>query len=65
MNDNDYNGDWLQALLDSANIGDVIELPPERIKVHSLILAKPLTLTGKPGTIIEVCGGAVIVDFSL
>ena len=42
-----------------------MELPGERIKVHSLILKKPITIVGRPGTVIELTGGGIIIDFSL
>ena len=62
--DEEKNGQILLKQIKDAEFGDVIELPQERIKLHSLIINKPLTLQGKPGTIIEICGGQIIIDFN-
>ncbi len=43
----------------------MIELPSEHIIVESLIIKKPMTLVGKPGTVLQVNGGNILVDFSL
>jgi FKBP-type peptidyl-prolyl cis-trans isomerase 2 len=51
-------------LIDNADKGDIIELPAQTIRVHSLYISKPITLIGKPGTVIEVCGGSIFVDFN-
>ena len=44
--------------------GDIIELPDSKIKFQSLFITKPVTLLGKPGTSIEICGGSIFIDFS-
>ena len=54
----------LQQRIDDAKIGDTIELPPERLRLHSLLINKPLTIIGKPGTVLELLGGSIVVDFN-
>lgn len=51
-------------MINAANKGDVIELPASRIKLHSLVIWKPITLIGKPGTVIEISGGSIYIDFA-
>lgn len=41
----------------------MIELPDEKIKLVNLIIKKPITLIGKPGSIIEVNGGSIRIEF--
>lgn len=61
----DELGRQIQKLIDNAAIGEIIELPAETIRVHSLYITKPITLIGKPGTVLEVSGGSIHIDFSL
>jgi len=51
-------------LLNNAKRGDTIELPAETIRVQSLYISKPVTLLGKPGTVLEVWGGTIHIDFN-
>ena len=51
-------------MLDNASRGDVLVLPDEKFRVKSLFINKPLTLLGKPGTVIEIDGGNIRVDFT-
>lgn len=62
--DKGNNGHILQEMINAANKGDVIELPASRIKLHSLVIWKPITLIGKPGTVIEISGGSIYIDFA-
>lgn len=57
-------GVYVQSLIDNAKRGDHIELPDEKIKVDHLYINKPVTLIGKPGTLIEACG-SIHIDFGL
>jgi hypothetical protein len=43
----------------------MIELPSETIRVHSLYITKPITLVGGPGTVLEIVGGSIHVDFNM
>ena len=60
----DELGRHIQKIIDNSKRGDVIELPAETIRVHSLYICRPITLIGKPGTVIEINGGSIIVDFN-
>ena len=51
-------------MIDNSAKGDVIELPSETIRVHSLLINKPITLLGKPGTVLEIVGGNITIDFT-
>lgn len=31
--------------------------------MHDLIIARPITIKGKPGTILEITHGSIVVDF--
>lgn len=48
----------------NSKIGDTIELPDEEIEINSLIIDKPLTLVGRPGSVIHVNGGTIVVSFA-
>ena len=54
----------LQDILQRAEAGSVILLPPERISIGVLRVCNPLTLKGSPGTILDVTNGSIIIDFS-
>ncbi len=59
----DELGRHIQKLIDNAKRGDEIELPGETIRAHSLYINKPITLIGKAGTVIEIEGGCISIDF--
>lgn len=50
-------------MINRAKKGDIIELPDSNIRVQNLFINKAVTLIGKPGSILEVYGGSIIVDF--
>eukprot|EP00347_Sterkiella_histriomuscorum_P013188 403365673 len=60
----DELGRHIQKIIDNSKRGDVIELPAETISVHSLYICRPITLIGKPGTVIEINGGSIVIDFN-
>jgi hypothetical protein len=39
-------------------------LPDEKMELASLIINKPITLIGKPGSTILVNGGTILVNFA-
>ena len=57
-------GAKLQDSLLRAEAGSVVVLPPVHLRVNTLRLCNPLTLKGSPGTILELTGGSIVVDFS-
>jgi hypothetical protein len=61
----DELGRHIQKLIDNSKRGDIIELPSETIRVHSLYITKPITLVGNPGTVLEVVGGSIHIDFNM
>ena len=38
-------------------------MPDCHVKVTELMIVKPLTIKGRPGTILEITHGSIIVDF--
>ena len=61
----DELGRHIQKLIDNAKRGDLLELPSETIRVHSLYISKPITLVGGPGTVLEIVGGSIHIDFNM
>ena len=61
----DELGRHIQKLIDNSKRGDLIELPSETIRVHSLYITKPITLVGGPGTVLEIVGGSIHIDFNM
>ena len=57
------NGDWLKQRISSAKRNEVIMLKSKVYKFNSLFIGQPITLIGQAGTILEVDGGAIYVDF--
>jgi hypothetical protein len=57
-------GIHIQNVIYSAKVGETIELPDEKMEVSSLIINKPVTLLGKPGSSFMVNGGTIVVNFS-
>jgi hypothetical protein len=55
----------LQGKLDETESGGIIELPAEKIVIEELYIKRPVTIVGKPGTLISVQGAGIIVDFRL
>jgi hypothetical protein len=53
----------VKAIIESASLGQVINLPDCHIKIPELYILKPLTIKGKPGTILEITHGSIVVDF--
>ncbi len=53
----------LQDAIDGAKRETVIELPETKVSFSSLVISKPVTLIGKPGTILEVDEGSISVNF--
>ena len=52
-----------QAVEQHAQPSCLILLPDCHIKISDLVVDKPMTLKGKPGTIIEITHGSIVVDF--
>ena len=48
----------------NAKRGDTLELPDEKIEFETLVINKPITLIGRPGTTFIINGGPIIVNFS-
>jgi len=46
-----------------AKRGGIIKLPADRIEIGELTISKPITLEGRPGTIIEVTNGPIRINF--
>jgi hypothetical protein len=40
-------------------------LPATNIKLKELVIARPITLKGRPGTTLEITHGSILVDFEL
>ena len=40
-------------------------LPSTNIKLKELVIARPITLKGRPGTTLEITHGSILVDFEL
>ena len=57
------NGDWLKQRINSAKRNEVIMLKNKTYKFNSLFIGQPITLIGQAGTILEVDGGSIFVDF--
>ena len=57
------NGDWLKQRINSAKRNEVIMLKSKTYKFNSLFIGQPITLIGQAGTILEVDGGSIFVDF--
>lgn len=57
------NGDWLKQKLALAKRNEVIMLKAKTYKFSSLFIGQPVTLIGVAGTILEVDGGSIFVDF--
>ena len=38
-------------------------MPESHIKLTDLLIVKPLTIRGKPGTILEITHGSIVVNF--
>ena len=57
------NGDWLKQRINSAKRNEVIMLKNKTYKFHSLFIGQPITLIGQAGTILEIDGGSIFVDF--
>lgn len=49
--------------IEKANKGSIINLPDTHIKITELLIEKPMTIRGKPGTILEITHGSITVDF--
>lgn len=41
----------------------MINLPDTHIRVTDLLILKPITIKGRPGTILEITKGSIIIDF--
>jgi len=40
-------------------------LPATHLKLKELIIARPITIKGRPGTTLELTHGSILVDFEL
>jgi hypothetical protein len=54
----------IQTLIDGAKPFDSIELPPHRLTVPNLLISKPISLIGRPGTVLEVTSGSILIDLN-
>lgn len=57
------NGEWLQNAINNAELNEVIILQPTVFRFHSLVIDKPVRIQGQAGTVFEVFGGSIIIDF--
>jgi hypothetical protein len=46
-------------------ICQIFLLPSTHIKIKDLTISRPLTIKGRPGTILEITHGSIVVDFEL
>ena len=53
----------VKKTIEKAHKGQVIHLPDTHIKVTDLLILKPITVKGRPGTILEITKGSIIIDF--
>ena len=53
----------MKQRISSAKRNEVIMLKSKTYKFDSLFIGQPITLIGQAGTILEVDGGAIYVDF--
>lgn len=53
----------MKQVIENAKLGQIISLPESHIKVTELHINKPMTIRGKPGTILEITHGSISVDF--
>jgi hypothetical protein len=56
--------DNLQETIKNSVSGALITLPPKRLVFKSLSITSPIQIKGLPGTVIEIYGGSITVDFS-
>jgi hypothetical protein len=42
-----------------------VYLPSCHMKITELLIAKPINLKGRPGTIVEITQGSILVDFEM
>lgn len=56
--------DNLQETIKNSVSGAIITLPPKRLVFRSLSITSPIQIKGSPGTVIELHGGSITVDFS-
>lgn len=38
-------------------------MPDSHIKIRDLLIEKPITIRGRPGTILEITHGSIVVNF--
>lgn len=54
----------MKKRIEAAKTNEVIHLAPTLFRFKSLHISKPLKLVGQAGTVIEVYGGSITIDFS-
>ncbi|CAG9311722.1 unnamed protein product [Blepharisma stoltei] len=47
----------------NANPGDTINLPAEKIIMKEILIAKPITIKGTAGSVLEIQNGSITIDF--
>jgi hypothetical protein len=61
--DPDSMGRIVKRVIESAFKSQVIMLPECHIRVPNLLISKPCTIRGKPGTTLEITHGSILIDF--
>lgn len=64
-NEKQAKGSWLQAQINKSKDGETIFLEPTTYKFHSLFISRAVQIIGQPGTVLEVDGGSIFVDFTI
>jgi hypothetical protein len=72
--DSDEAGTFVKQLIESLTspnrqsqkrLYQTVLLPATHLKLKDLVVARPLTLKGRPGTTLEITQGSILVDFEL
>lgn len=50
-------------MIENAESDSVVYLPDGTIRVSTLVLTKPMTIKGLPGTFLELTDGPIVVNF--
>ncbi|CDW73677.1 UNKNOWN [Stylonychia lemnae] len=53
----------VKFIIENSTLNQTLILPDSHIKIKDLVIDKPLTIKGKPGTILEITHGCIEVNF--
>ena len=53
----------VKECIENAKVNSTLILPDSHIKIKDLLIDKPFTIKGKPGTILEITHGCIEINF--